>query len=197
MSWMAKRQNETCFNSLPLPPMSSYSNSSHFGISDYTKATLCRSTDAQEVIGVWLGSPAHPALSEKSPTKKGAKGPHSVFLVAVATPPLKLPEADPPPKTYPTWAHIQLMEEMSSPLAYRVFKLPALVQSCDFSCFFCFKHQGVALLKVNLSFYIFNLAWSSLLCRQRNYWGTASLLIGWHRLRSHTAPGLILLQRMV
>lgn len=58
------------FQLFPLPPTSSYSNSSHSGISVYTKATPCPSTDAQEVIGIWLGSPAYPALSEKSPTKK-------------------------------------------------------------------------------------------------------------------------------
>lgn len=81
----------------------------------------------------------NPTLSENVQQIEGIQKPSAAFLVATVTPPLK-----PPPKTYHIWAQMWFMEDTSTPLTYRVFKLPALVQTHDFSYLFFRLHlQGL------------------------------------------------------
>lgn len=74
---------------------------------------------------------SYPTLSEDVKQMEGLQKSSAAFLVATVTPPLK-----PPPKVYHIWAQTWFMEDISTPLTYRAFKLPASVQTYDFSYLF-------------------------------------------------------------
>lgn len=101
--------------------------------------------ELKDIKKVFSGKPTE----QRRVTKK----PSSVFLAAEAAPP-EIASSPRPRLMWSTfdhtWAQVQCVEDMPSPLPYRVYKLPVSVQAPDFTVPKLWDwriHPGVALLK--------------------------------------------------